>query len=283
MPEAVCRGKEFIYNLGMRKQFLIVAVLFIIVLILGYVFSNGAQNGAGVMKNADMLKSGKSGDITVESDVTYFPGAHGYFAHPAKPGSYPGVVMIHENRGLRPEIRATADQLAGQGYMVLAVDLFGGKIVETQDEARTLTAAFDQSKGIENLRAAAAFLREHGSGKIASLGWCFGGGQSLQLALSGEPLDATVIYYGRLATSSDALSAIKWPVLGIFAGNDQSIAPESVNQFEEALSELGIPYEIKIYPGVNHAFANPSGMNYAPAETKDAWAKTLAFLKRNLQ
>lgn len=189
--------------------------------------------------------------------------------------------MIHENRGLRPEIRDTAKQLAGEGYSVLAVSLLDG-VVETQGEAKVLTASFNQETGIKNMRAAATYLRAHGATKVASLGWCFGGAQSLQLALSGEPLDATIIYYGRLTTTTAALAPIKWPVLGIFAGEDQSISVENVGQFKSSLDSLGVPNEIKIYPGVKHAFANPSGMNYAPAETKDAWGKTLAFLKTHL-
>jgi carboxymethylenebutenolidase len=132
------------------------------------------------------------------------------------------------------------------------------------------------------MRAAAAYLRDQGATKVASLGWCFGGAQSLQLALSGEDMGATIIYYGRLATTTAALAPIEWPVLGIFAGADQAISVESVNQFDAALDQLSIVNEIYIYPGVGHAFANPSGMNYAAAETQDAWGKTVAFLRKHL-
>ncbi|HAS95752.1 TPA: hypothetical protein DCS99_05035 [Candidatus Wolfebacteria bacterium] len=118
---------------------------------------------------------------------------------------------------------------------------------------------------------------------MASLGWCFGGGQSLQLALSGEQLNATVIYYGNVVTDIETLRAIKWPVLGIFAGEDRSISPKKVNEFRAILNELGISNSITIYPGVGHAFANPSGQSYAPEETKDAWQKTLVFLQQNLR
>src|SRR3989344_3693144 len=129
------------------------------------------------VKNAQMLDNGSQAPIIAESDVEYFPEAKGYFARPEAEGNYPGVVVIHENRGLMPEIKATADQLAKEGYMVLAVDLFGGEVAETQDEAKVLTANFNQQKGVENMRAAVAFLRERGASKIASLGWCFGGRQ----------------------------------------------------------------------------------------------------------
>jgi carboxymethylenebutenolidase len=192
--------------------------------------------------------------------------------------------MIHENRGLRPEIKDTAEQLAKEGYLVLAVDLYNGQVVETQDEARALSSAFDQETGTANLQAAVEYLRGQGASRIASLGWCFGGRQSIELAISGEQLDATVVYYGGgMATSTDQLSPISWPVLGIFGDQDQAIPVETVRTFETSLNALNIENEIYIYPGVGHAFANPSGMNYAPEATQDAWAKTTTFLRTHLQ
>lgn len=234
------------------------------------------------VSNSVMLGSDNNTPITTQSDVAYFEEAKGYFARPKTPGSYPGVVMIHENRGLRPEIKSMAEALAKEGYLVLAVDLFG-KVVEEQAEARALTSAFNQTVGTQNLRAAADYLRSQGATKIASLGWCFGGRQSIELATSGEELAATVVYYGGgLATTTAKLAPIKWPVLGIFGDQDQAISVETVGAFESALNTLGVDNDIYIYPGVGHAFANPSGMNYAPEETKDAWEKTVAFLKEHL-
>ncbi len=265
----------------MHKAVIVVILIIIVTGLFWWINSRESVPQTTPVTNSEILKTQSETAILIESDVAYVPDARGYFVRPEADGAYPGVVMIHENRGLRPEIRATAEQLAKEGYLVLAVDLLGAT-VETQDEARALTAEYDQEKGIENMRAAAAFLKEHGAAKVASLGWCFGGAQSLQLALSGEPLDATVIYYGRLATTTEALAPITWPVLGIFAGEDQTISVESVNQFKASLDALSVPNEIHIYPGVKHAFANPSGMNYAPEETKDAWEKTLMFLFAHL-
>ncbi len=235
------------------------------------------------MKNADMMQTNNTSAIVVEDNVEYFAGAKGYFVRPEAQGNYPGVVMIHENRGLRPEIRQTAKNLAKEGYMVLAVDLLGG-VAEDQTGARALTAKFNQQTGIENMKAATVYLRSKGAQKIGSLGWCFGGKQSVELAISGEPLDATVVYYGGgMATTTERLAPIKWPVLGIFGGADQAIPVEMVQAFEASLNTLGVENEIHIYPGVGHAFANPSGMNYAPTETMDAWGKTLNFLNNNLK
>ena len=231
--------------------------------------------------NSQMLEPGKY--EVFSSEINYFDGANGFFAEPKQQGSYPGVIMIHEWWGLNDNIKDTAKLLASEGYIVLAVDLYEGKVAATQDEARQFTSSLNQTRAIENMKAAKEYLRSRNAGKIASLGWCFGGGQSLQLALSSEQLDATVIYYGRLTDDKQQLSKIKWPVLGIFGEKDTGIPPEQVSKFDAALDSLNIENEIHIYPNVGHAFANPSGMNYAPKETKDAWGKTLAFLEKNLK
>src|SRR5919112_704796 len=199
----------------------------------------------------------------------------------------PAVVMIHEWWGLNDNIKDMANELASEGYVVLAADLYNGEVATTPDKAMQLvgTVRENPEQAISNLQSAVQYLASLpnvNSSRIASLGWCFGGGQSLQLALNSEqnPLAATVIYYGNLVNDTNELSKIIWPVLCIFGDQDQSIPVESVNAFEQALNETGITNEIYIYPGVGHAFANPSGDNYAPAETVDAWEKTLAFLKK---
>lgn len=232
--------------------------------------------------NSEILVSDKATEITTE-DVTYFQDFKGFYAYPKQEGSFPGVVMIHEWWGLNDQIKVTAQQLAKEGYHVLAVDLFKGSVAQTPEEARTATSALNQQEALNNLKSAVKFLKDKNATKIASLGWCFGGGQSMQLTLSGEQLDATVIYYGNLVTDKAKLSTVKWPVLGIFADQDQSIKVDTVKQFDAALDSLGIENQIYIYPGVGHAFANPSGQSYAANETRDAWTKTLEFLSKNLK
>jgi len=234
--------------------------------------------------NVEALAIANETTVIEEENVQYYPGAKGYFVKPEKAGNYPGIVMIHENRGLRPEIKDTAKQLAKEGYLVLAVDLYNGKVVETQEEARALSAEFNQEEGLANLKAGSLYLRQQGAVKVASLGWCFGGRQSVALAISGELLDATVVYYGgNMATTEAELKPISWPVLGVFGQDDKAIPIEKVNEFETSLNNLGIENEIYVYPGVGHAFANPSGANYAPRETLDAWEKTKTFLETHLK
>ncbi|NND86290.1 MAG: dienelactone hydrolase family protein, partial [Nitrosopumilus sp.] len=221
---------------------------------------------------------------TVSEDVKYFGNAFGYLAKPVSNGEYPGIIMIHEWWGLNGNIKEMADKLASHGYVVLAVDLYDGKVATTSEQARQLITQHDAKKGLDNMNAAISFLNEnYPTEKIGSIGWCFGGGQSLNLGIENDAMDATVIYYGSLVTDADKLSEIDWPVLGIFGELDQGIPVETVNKFEDMLNELEIPNEIHIYPGVNHAFANPSGERYAPSESKDAWSKTISFLDSNLK
>jgi carboxymethylenebutenolidase len=225
-----------------------------------------------------------TGDFQVETmNVQYFNDSNGYLAKPRVEGQFPGIIMIHEWWGLNDNIKEMAEKLASHGYVVLAVDLYEGKVGATTEEARQLRSSFEQSQWTDNMNSAVSFLKEqYVPYSVGSIGWCFGGGQSLNLALHNDDMDATVIYYGSLTLDKEQLSSIKWSVLGIFAGLDQGVTPESVNQFEMTLNEIGIQNEIYIYPDVNHAFANPSGDRYAPEESKDAWQKTLIFFNQNL-
>ena len=231
--------------------------------------------------NSEIFKEGKL--QTTSEYVNYFESLNGYLARPVADSNFPAVVMIHEWWGLNDNIKTMADKLASHGYVVLAVDLYG-RTAATSEEARQLVSSFDPKQGIQNMNAAVSYLDENYSPqKIGSIGWCFGGGQSLNLALNNDKLDATVIYYGSLTTDAESLSSISWPVLGIFAELDKSIPVDKVNEFDSALTELGIPHEIHIYPGVDHAFANPSGERYAPDAAQDAWLKTLEFLRSSLK
>jgi carboxymethylenebutenolidase len=232
------------------------------------------------------------------SSVSYYDNTTGYLVYPElsnntqqqqQPVLLPAVIMIHEWLGLNEHIKNQADILAKEGYVVLAVDLFRGEVTTDSNRAMELASSVrnNPDSAIDNLQSAVNYVKSlkmvNGS-RIASLGWCFGGDWSLQLALNSaeNPLAATVIYYGRPVTDAASLSRIDWPILGIFGDQDQAISSESVKQFASALNESGITNEIYLYEGVGHAFANPSGGNYAPKETADAWHKTIAFLRQYL-
>ena len=225
------------------------------------------------------------GEFAVDvMNVDYFQNSNGYLAKPSADGEYPAVIMIHEWWGLNDNVRDMAEKLASHGYVVFAVDLYDGQVATTADQARELRSSFDEQYWNENMNVATEYIQEQYSPeKMGSIGWCFGGQQSLNLAINNEEMDATVIYYGRLVTEPETLSSINWPILGIFAELDQGIPPSQVNEFESALNDLDITNDIHIYPGVDHAFANPSGERYAPEASMDAWQKTIEFFEINLK
>jgi carboxymethylenebutenolidase len=211
-------------------------------------------------------------------NVTADDNEFGYLARPREQGVYPGIIMIHEWWGLNDNIKQMARTLAAEGYIVQAVDLFNGEVATEPERARQLVTGIDQERANERMKGAVRYLKAQGADRVASLGWCFGGGQSLQLS-SATDLDATVVYYGNIP---DNLSNISGPVLGIFGELDETIPAQEVERFRQELDRLNVSNQIYIYPGVGHAFANPSGDNYAKEETEDAWSKTLAFLNSEL-
>ncbi|MEM1204481.1 MAG: dienelactone hydrolase family protein [Acidobacteriota bacterium] len=210
----------------------------------------------------------------------------GYLAKPETGAEgAPGILVIQEWWGLNENIEAMARRLAGEGYVALAVDLYG-EVAEEPDRARELMqAAMAASEDLEaNLRAGYAYLESLGAPKIGSIGWCFGGGMSLRTALlHPEDLDGAVIYYGRLVTETTELEPLQMPVLGIFGSEDQGIPLDMVAAFEGGMKELGKDVRIEIYEGADHAFANPSGNRYDAEAAEDAWAKTVAFFAETLR
>ena len=211
---------------------------------------------------------------------------YGYFAAPADVVEpLPAVILIHEWWGLNDNIRAMADRLAGEGYMVLAVDMYGGRVAGSAADARQLMLEVVEEPELanENIRSAYAFLETAGAPRIGSLGWCFGGGWSLNTArLFPDDLDASVIFYGRVIDDEDALRPVNVPILGLFGAEDTGIPVASVEAFRDALERLRKNYEVHIYPDAGHAFANPTGTNYDEEVAIDAWDKTLEFLARHL-
>jgi carboxymethylenebutenolidase len=210
----------------------------------------------------------------------------GFLARPDAAASAPGILVIHEWWGLNDNIRAMARQLAAAGYAALAVDLYGGESAVDARGARALMSAArtEPRSMLENLRQAHEYLkRELGASRTGSIGWCFGGGLSLEAALMlGPDLDAAVMYYGSVVTDEARLRTLRAPVLGLFGSADRGIPVESVRAFEKALGTLGKEARILVYEGADHAFANPSGTRYQAEAAEDAWRRTLEFFQKTL-
>ncbi len=224
-------------------------------------------------------------------DLAYFdadPATVGYVVAPEGEGPFPAVLLIHEWNGLVDRVRQVADAFADEGYVALAADMYRGQVGTNRDENMALMqeSQADPDRVIANLDAATRYLRSRDdvTGKIAAMGWCFGGGVALSFALGGEAHEGTAIFYGRLIEDPDVLASIDHPIYGTFAELDGGIPPDQVNRFAEALRTAGVENDIHIYDDVNHGFwlwvdRDPET---AAAPAADAWARLKAYLRRVL-
>ncbi len=219
----------------------------------------------------------KSGDETVQ----------GMLYEPAGKGPFPGIVVIHEWWGLNDWVKEQAAKLADQGYVALAIDLYRGKVATTPEEAHEIMRGVPEDRAARDLHAAVVFLKSQSDvrkDRIASIGWCMGGGYSLNVALQEPALAAAVINYGHLAANAESLKKINASILGIFGGQDRGIPVDDVKKFEQALKQLGKRVEIVIYPDAGHAFENPNNKaGYRTEDAADAWKRTANFLARALK
>jgi carboxymethylenebutenolidase len=219
----------------------------------------------------------KSGDELVQG-LLYTPSGNGPF---------PAIIVIHEWWGLDDWVKQQASKLADQGYVALALDLYRGKVATTPDVAHELMRGVPEDRAKRDLHAAFQFLASQKNVKpdrMGAIGWCMGGGYSLDVALQEPTLAADAIHYGHLATDSDSLKKINAPILGVFGGQDRGITPEDVHKFESALKGLGKKVDITIYPDAGHAFENPNNKTgYRAEDAADAWKRTLDFFASNLK
>lgn len=192
----------------------------------------------------------------------------------------PAIVVIHEWWGLNRNIELWSDRLAAEGWAALAVDLYGGKVAATPDEAMAAMKTVDDAAAAQVIDRAFDFLANDPrvrARKKAVIGWCFGGGWSLQTALAHPELDGAIIYYGMLDPDPAHLAKIHARLLGIFGNQDAHITPASVDAFTKGLAAAHVPIELHRYDAP-HAFANPSNPAYDEASAGDAWTHVQAFL-----
>jgi len=219
----------------------------------------------------------KSGDETVQ----------GLLYTPAGKGPFPALIVIHEWWGLNDWIKDQSSRLADQGYVALAIDLYRGKVATTPDMAHEIMRGLPEDRAKRDLHAAFAFLASQPNVKkdrIGSIGWCMGGGFSLDVALLEPALAASVINYGHLATDTESIRKINAPILGLFGAEDHGIPPDDVKKFEATLKQMGKKIDVTIYPDAGHAFENPNNKDgYRPDDAADAWKKTVSFLAETLK
>ncbi|NND44639.1 MAG: dienelactone hydrolase family protein [Xanthomonadales bacterium] len=230
------------------------------------------------------------GDQRIEQGYASYPGAQGpvnaYCARPAeRNGPLPGILVIHENRGLNAHIEDVARRAALAGFVAVAPDglSHAGGAPEDQEAARNLFAASDRDAITADVIRGIAYLqsRKDCTGKVGSVGFCYGGGVSLQCAVSNPAADACVLFYGS-ALSADEVSRVSVPLMLNYAGNDPRINAQ-IPEFRRALDEHDVAYSLHMYPGTGHGFHNDTSQaRYDEAAAKLAWQRTIRFFEHYL-
>ena len=222
-------------------------------------------------------------DVTFNSDVPVM----GYLAKPAKEGTYPGVIVIHENRGLTDHIKDVARRLAKAGFVALAPDLVsraGGTATTARDQ---IAGALSQAKPedlVKDLSAGVDYLLKQTGvkpEKAGVVGFCFGGAYTLRLAAANPNIGAAVCYYGVTPQPAAQMAATNAAILGQYGGNDARVNG-TIPDLEKALADAGKTFEKKIYDGANHAFNNDTGANYNEQAAVTAWQTTLDWFGKHL-
>jgi len=219
--------------------------------------------------------------------IHYKTNIQGYLVHPTHQKKAPGLLLIHEWWGLNDNIKEFANQFAAEGYTVLAVDLYQGQSTSDPAKARTLATQVrnNPDKAFSNLKTALSFLKEYPTvipSKMASVGWCFGGGWSYQIAKNNLGVRASVIYYGPFNPKDD-LTKMKATLQGHFAEKDMHIKVNKVHEFQANLKTLKGNHTIYIYPNTQHGFANKTNPIYSKEASDKAWHRTLRFLNKILK
>jgi carboxymethylenebutenolidase len=225
-------------------------------------------------------------DPRIEVENVTFKGASGevsgYLAKPKGAAKAAGVVIIHENKGLQPHIKDVARRAAVAGFVALAPDFLSpvGGTPDDVNEGPERIKKLDPAQTTENCLAAVEHLRGHANctGKVGTLGFCWGGAVSNQVAVKDPKLDAGVVFYGRSPADED-VPKIKARMMLNYGSLDKNINP-GVPPYEAALKAAGVNYQLHMYEGAGHAFHNDDGGDRHHAESsKLAWGRTMDFLK----
>ena len=209
----------------------------------------------------------------------------GYLVQPVGEGPFPAVLVMHENRGLNPYIQDVARRAAVAGFLALAPDGLApaGGYPGNDDEGRTLQRSLDHAKLQQDMVNSARYVRTHelSNGKLGATGFCWGGGTTNFLATEmGDELSAGAPFYGR-AADTDKVGNIEAALLVHYAEDDPRVNALR-EDFEVALKQHGVTYEMHMYPGTRHGFHNYSTPRYNPEAAKLAWDRTTAFFHEHL-
>lgn len=236
---------------------------------------------AAVLANPDAARAAASSletvEITTESGLAV---SAAWGAPQIAPAA--SVLLIHEWWGLNDSIKAVAADFVAQGYGALAIDLYGGKVADDPDDAGAYMNQVNDADATETLASWIDWLRarDDTTDAVGTVGWCFGGGWSLNASMA-RSVDATIVYYGNVDRTAEQLSALQGPVLGHFATRDQWINEAMVDGFTGAMMAAE-KHATTFWYDADHAFANPTSARYDEADAALAWQRTTAFLDENL-
>ena len=238
--------------------------------------------------NGAAASARKSGTVNLINEFITYPAATGemraYLSMPEGKKKLPGVIVIHENRGLVPHIQDVNRRMAMEGFISLAPDALSpvGGTPEVQYKGRAMFSQLNREETVKNFVAAVKYLKTHprSTGKVGCTGFCWGGAMTNQVAVNAPDLDAAVPYYGSTPAPED-VPKIKARVMAHYAGDDERIN-SGIPAFEEAMKKAGIEYQIFVYEGTQHAFNNDTGTRYNKEAADLAWGRTVGFFREKL-
>lgn len=239
--------------------------------------------------NGASARSKQSEAMKLINEFITYPGANGdmraYLSMPEGKDKLPGVIVIHENRGLVPHIQDVNRRMAMEGFISLAPDALSplGGTPEDENKGREMIGQLNREETVKNFVAAVQYLKTHprSTGKVGCTGFCWGGAMTNQVAVNSADLNAAAPYYGSTPVPED-VPKIKAKIMAHYAGDDERIN-SGIPAFEEALKQAGIDYQIFIYEGTQHAFNNDTGQRYNKEAADLAWKRTTEFFKDKLK
>lgn len=264
--------------------------------------SRAAKFAVGTMTAASILaalspnfvagQTVKADDARLRGEFVEYPSAQGYektrgylVQQAGGEGKRPGILVVHENRGLNPHIEDIARRLALDGFLAFAPDALAplGGYPGDEDKARAAFATLDQAKTRQDMIAAAKYLKQHPqcTGKVGVIGFCWGGGVAMMLATQLPDLNAAVAFYGN-HPAADQAANIKCPLMIHYAENDPRINAGR-EAWEAAMKAAGVRYTVHSYPGTQHGFNNNTTPRYDEAAAGLAWGRSMTLFNEHLR
>jgi len=208
-----------------------------------------------------------------------------YMKKPKGEGTWPGVVLLHDRMGMSRQAMDMVERLSGEGFVVYALDMYGGRYALDADKGRELSVLMNEEDALLSIEALVAYVKslpEVGDHRVGVVGFDMGGELALKVAMGSQDLSALALAYTRPVVDADALRRIGCPILALFGGKDEKIPLADIAGFRAALSSSSRVAEVKIFDGVGRGFMKNGDPSYKAEEASAAWGRVAAFFKENL-